>query len=134
MYVMQSLPHEAQGLASGIMNTLIRLASTLSMGIATAVYSTFETSSKNETDPMLKFTRTFQVSVAMAALSVVFVPFIRIGTQGHHQEDTDGLVEMEDAPGEKKQQQQQGAENSERHDRLGAIDEKAWKPESGEVV
>lgn len=36
---------------------------------------------------MLKFTRTFQVSIALAALSVLFVPLIRVGTQGHHEHE-----------------------------------------------
>lgn len=58
------------------------------MGIATAVYSSIDLSSKGQAEPMLKFTRTFQVSVAMAAVSVLFVPFIRVGTQGHYEADT----------------------------------------------
>lgn len=148
MYVMQSLPHEAQGLASGIMNTLIRLASTLSMGIATAVYATYEVRASNETEPMLKFTRTFQVSVALSALSVLFVPFIRIGTQGHHDQqqktspiaaaaaaeaatadgegDGAGLVEMQEGPGKEK-----SAGIEEKHDKLGGIDDQFWKKEFG---
>lgn len=86
MYVMQSLPPKQQGLASGIMNTLVRLASTLSMGIATAVYSSVELSARGQAEPMLKFTRTFQVSIALAGFGLLFVPFLRIGTQGHHEE------------------------------------------------
>ncbi|ROV94357.1 hypothetical protein VPNG_09387 [Cytospora leucostoma] len=87
MYVMQSLPAQQQGLASGVMNTLVRLSSTVAMGIATAVYASIETSPKGLEQPMLKFTRTFQVSMAMAAASVLIVPFIRIGTQGHTEND-----------------------------------------------
>lgn len=87
MYVMQSLPASQQGLASGIMNTLIRLSNTIALGIATAVYSSIEGSSEDLTQPMLKFTRTFQVSVALAAFGCLFVPFIRLGTQGSHQRD-----------------------------------------------
>lgn len=85
MYVMQSLPPQQQGLASGIMNTLVRLASTLSMGIATAVYSSVELTPRGQAEPMLKFTRTFQVSIAMAGFGLLFVPFLRVGTQGAHQ-------------------------------------------------
>ncbi|KAF3767444.1 MFS general substrate transporter [Cryphonectria parasitica EP155] len=81
MYVMQSLPPQQQGLASGIMNTLIRLSCTVALGIATAVYTSIETSAAGQAQPMLKFTRTFQVSVALAALSCLFVPFLRVGTQ-----------------------------------------------------
>lgn len=93
MYVMQSLPPKQQGLASGIMNTLVRLASTIAMGLATAVYSSVELSPQGQADQMLKFTRTFQVSVAMAGFSVLFVPFLRVGTQGHHEEDADDVAQ-----------------------------------------
>lgn len=89
MYVMQSLPPKQQGLASGIMNTLVRLASTLSMGIATAVYSSVELSAQGQAQPMLKFTRTFQVSVALAAVGLLCVPFLRVGTQGNHRPRAD---------------------------------------------
>lgn len=89
MYVMQSLPAHQQGLASGVMNTLIRLSSTVAMGIATAVFSSIEVSPQGMEQLMLKYTRTFQVSVALAAASVLVVPFIRIGTQGHHEQHDD---------------------------------------------
>lgn len=92
MYVMQSLPPEQQGLASGIMNTLVRLASTLSMGIATAVYSSVELTALGRAQPMLKFTRTFQVSVAMAGFGLLFIPFLRVGTQGAHPHHYDEAV------------------------------------------
>lgn len=69
------------------MNTLVRLASTVAMGIATAVYSSVEVSPQGMEQPMLKYTRTFQASLAMAALSVLVVPFIKVGTQGHYKRD-----------------------------------------------
>lgn len=140
MYVMQSLPPDAQGLASGIMNTLVRLASTLSMGLATAVYATYEGRPGDAADPMLKFTRTFQVSVALAALGVLVVPFIRIGTQGGDEqqqplretamaENGDGLVEMQEGAAAKKKEEMNVVE--EKHDKLGGIDGKFWKKEFG---
>lgn len=96
MYVMQSLPREHQGLASGIMNTLVRLSSTLAMGISTAVYSSIDLSAQGQAEPMLKFTRTFQVSIALAACSVLFAPFIRVGTQGHHEDPAGKQVKAEE--------------------------------------
>ncbi|KAJ4389897.1 hypothetical protein N0V93_007369 [Gnomoniopsis smithogilvyi] len=95
MYVMQSLPPKHQGLASGIMNTLVRLSSTLAMGISTAVYSSIDLSAKGQAEPMLKFTRTFQVSIALAACSVLFSPFIRVGTQGHHEQRVAASLQAE---------------------------------------
>ncbi|KAI1377684.1 MFS general substrate transporter [Hypoxylon crocopeplum] len=84
MYVMQSLPKHQQSLAGGIFNVVIRLSNTAIMGISTAVFSSVELTADGMADPMLKFTRTFQVSVAFAAASVLFAPFLRLGTQGNH--------------------------------------------------
>ncbi|KAI1409576.1 MFS general substrate transporter [Hypoxylon sp. FL1857] len=84
MYVMQSLPKHQQSLAGGIFNVVIRLSNAAVMGISTAVFSSVELTPEGTADPMLKFTRTFQVSVALAAASVLFAPFIRLGTQGNH--------------------------------------------------
>jgi len=83
MYVMQSLPSHQQSLAGGIFNTMIRLCSTVSLGITTAVFSSVAASPAGAADPMLKFTRAWQVSLAMAGASLLFVPFIRLGTQGN---------------------------------------------------
>lgn len=80
---MQSLPSHQQSLAGGIFNVVIRLMQAIVMGISTAVFSSIELTPKGIEDPMLKYTRTFQVSVALAALSLFFSPFIRLGTQGN---------------------------------------------------
>ncbi|KAI1142396.1 MFS general substrate transporter [Hypoxylon sp. FL0543] len=89
MYVMQSLPKHQQSLAGGIFNVVIRLSNAAVMGISTAVFSSVELTAEGMADPMLKFTRTFQVSVALAAASVLFAPFIRLGTQGNHPKEED---------------------------------------------
>lgn len=80
---MQSLPSHQQSLAGGIFNVVIRLMQAVVMGISTAVFSSIELTPKGIEDPMLKYTRTFQVSVALAALSLFFSPLIRLGTQGN---------------------------------------------------
>lgn len=84
MYVMQSLPKHQQSLAGGIFNVVIRLGNTAVMGISTAVFSSVELTPEGLADPILKFTRTFQVSIAFAAASVLVSLFIRLGTQGNH--------------------------------------------------
>jgi hypothetical protein len=86
MYVMQSLPSHQQGLAGGIFNTMIRLCSTVALGISTAVFGSVELAAEAHGNPMLPYTRAFQVSVAMAAFGLVFVPFTRVGTQGNHKQ------------------------------------------------
>ncbi|KAL8381799.1 hypothetical protein RB595_005860 [Gaeumannomyces hyphopodioides] len=89
MYVMQSLPSHQQGLAGGIFNTMIRLCSTVALGISTAVFGSVGRSPEGVANPMLQYTRAFQVSVAMAAFGLLFVPFIKVGTQGNHKHVSD---------------------------------------------
>jgi len=83
MYVMQSLPSRQQSLAGGIFNTVIRLCQTVALGISTAVFSSTAVTPDGMADPMLKFTRAFQVSVGLAGAAILFLPFIRLGTQGN---------------------------------------------------
>ncbi|KLU82089.1 hypothetical protein MAPG_01166 [Magnaporthiopsis poae ATCC 64411] len=89
MYVMQSLPSHQQGLAGGIFNTMIRLCTTVALGISTAVFGSVGRSPEGIANPMLQYTRAFQVSIAMAAVGMLFVPFIRVGTQGNHKHVSD---------------------------------------------
>lgn len=94
---MQCLPAHQQGLATGVQNTLNRLSATVGVGIATAIYSTADTTAQGMAHPMLKFTRTFEVSVAMAAVSVLFIPWLRLGTQGSEDNTTVPVAEKKDA-------------------------------------
>ncbi|KAI0171796.1 MFS general substrate transporter [Hypoxylon sp. FL1284] len=84
MYVMQSLPKHQQSLAGGIFNMVVRLGNTAIMGISTAVFSSVELTAEGMADPMVKYTRTFQVSLAFSAATVLLSIFIRVGTQGNH--------------------------------------------------
>ena len=83
MYVMQSLPSHQQALAGGIFNTLFRLGSAIALGLSTAVYSSVAATEAGAADPLLPFTRAFQVNVGLSAGGVLFLPFVRLGTQGH---------------------------------------------------
>jgi hypothetical protein len=83
MYVLQSLPSHQQSLAGGLFNVFIRLSNTAVLGISTAVFSSIESTPAGMQDPMLKYTRTFQTSIALAAAGLVLAPFIKIGTQGN---------------------------------------------------
>lgn len=83
MYVLQSLPSHQQSLAGGIFNVVIRLSNTVILGISTAVFSSVEAMPTDMTDPMLKYTRTFQATIAFAAAGLVASFFIRLGTQGN---------------------------------------------------
>ncbi|KAK3939888.1 major facilitator superfamily domain-containing protein [Diplogelasinospora grovesii] len=83
MYVMQSLPSHQQALAGGIFNTIFRLGGAVALGLSTAVYSSFAGTPAAMEDPMLPYMKAFQVSVGLSAVSFLFLPFIRLGTQGH---------------------------------------------------
>ncbi|KAK7418350.1 hypothetical protein QQX98_003970 [Neonectria punicea] len=83
MYVMQALPAHQQSLAGGIFNMLIRLGSTIGLGISTAVYSSVKASQQEDGDVNEPFRMVYFVSVGLAALGCLFVPFLRIGTQGN---------------------------------------------------
>jgi nitrate/nitrite transporter NarK len=83
MYVMQSLPSRQQALAGGIFNTLFRLGAAMALGISTAVYTSFSDTPEAVVSPMLPYARAFQVSIGLSAVSFLFLPFVRLGTQGH---------------------------------------------------
>ncbi|KAK3307478.1 major facilitator superfamily domain-containing protein [Chaetomium strumarium] len=85
MYVMQSLPSHQQALAGGIFNTLFRLGAAIALGISTAVYTSFAGVQPGAAlrDPMLPYAKAFQVSIGLSAASFLFLPFVRLGTQGH---------------------------------------------------
>lgn len=80
---MSSLPSHQQSLAGSIFYVVIRLSSTAVMGITTAVFSSVELTPAGMADPMLKYTRTFQTCVGLAGASLLFAPFIKLGTQGN---------------------------------------------------
>lgn len=83
MYVLQSLPSHQQSLAGGIFNVVIRLSNTAVLGISTAIFSSVQTTPAGIADPILKYARTFQSTIALAAVGVLISPFIRLGTQGN---------------------------------------------------
>ncbi|KAI8679690.1 MFS domain-containing protein [Fusarium keratoplasticum] len=94
MYVMQSLPIHQQSLAGGIFNMLIRLGSTVAIGISTAVYSSVGEAQADGGDPVVPYRMAFFVSVGLAGLSCLFLPFMRIGTQGNTPADKVAAEEM----------------------------------------
>ncbi|KAL7813046.1 MFS general substrate transporter [Trichoderma gracile] len=83
MYVMQSLPSHQQSLAGGIFNMFIRLGTTIVFGLSTAVYSSVKNSLTAQDDAFTPYKSAFYVSLGFAALACLFVPFLRIGTQGN---------------------------------------------------
>ncbi|KAH8884833.1 hypothetical protein GQ53DRAFT_661204 [Thozetella sp. PMI_491] len=94
MYVMQSLPSHQQALAGGIFNTLFRLGSAIALGISTAVFSSVAATDAGRADPMLPYTRAFQVSIGLSCSALLFLPFIKLGTQGHTTHEANPPVDL----------------------------------------
>ena len=79
---MQSLPSHQQALAGGIFNTIYRLGAAVAFGISTAVFTSAAKTPQALADPMVPYAKAFQVSVGLSAASFLFLPFVRLGTQG----------------------------------------------------
>jgi hypothetical protein len=83
MYVMSSLPPEKQSLAGGIFNTVSKMCSAIGLGITSSVYNAESTSAAALQTSARPYTMAFWVCTASAAVGILFVPFLTIGTQGH---------------------------------------------------
>ncbi|KAJ2896987.1 hypothetical protein MKZ38_005050 [Zalerion maritima] len=120
MYIMQSFPSEQQSLAGSVFNTFIRLATTIGLGLTTAAYESTKKTEEGQADPILQYRRAYLVSVVLAAISLLICPFVKIGTQGNQQEesDEDGVL---NAPGSKNNR---GAEAKVVGEKSAAINEK----------
>jgi len=98
MYVLSSMPINRQSIAGSLFQTLTRLCTAVGFGIATAIFQAVQESparsgyyAVNAAEP---YAATFWFSAASAALGLVFVPFLKIGTQGHDG-DKGRLVEQD---------------------------------------
>jgi hypothetical protein len=88
MYVMSTLPKEQQSIASGLFQTITRLCVTIGMGVSTAIFSSAQQSNINAPgfhsgDPARPYAATFWFCTAAAGASLLLVPWVTIGTQGH---------------------------------------------------
>jgi MFS family permease len=85
MYVMSSMLPEQQSTAGGIFQTVSKLCTTIGMGMATAVFNSVQarpTLSRYWTEEEQPYAAVFFAGFACAAVSVLMVPFLTIGTQG----------------------------------------------------
>jgi hypothetical protein len=87
MYVLSSMPTNKQSIASSLLQTLTRLCTAVGYGIATAVFDGVEnkpsTSGYYANNAIEPFAAVFWFSAGCAFIGTLFVPFLRIGTQGH---------------------------------------------------
>lgn len=87
MYVLSSMPTNKQSIAGSLLQTLTRLCTAVGYGIATAIFDAVESNplksgyyANNVVEP---FAAVFWFAAAIAFVGVLFVPFLRITTQGH---------------------------------------------------
>ncbi|MCJ1226757.1 hypothetical protein MMC12_003410 [Toensbergia leucococca] len=87
MYVMSSLPRHQQSSAGGVFNTVVKLCVTIGLGIATAVFNSVSSNSSGAEYSLKPYRSVFWFSCASAGVSVLLVPFLKIGKQGLKAED-----------------------------------------------
>lgn len=81
------MPVNKQSIAGSLLQTLTRLCTAVGYGIATAIFDAVQNSpstsgyyANNVIEP---FAAVFWFSVGCAFIGTLFVPFLKIGTQGH---------------------------------------------------
>lgn len=87
MYVLSSMPANKQSIAGSLFQTLTRLCTAVGYGIATAIFDGVQnnpaTSGYYANNAIEPFAATFWFSAGCAFIGTLFVPFLKIGTQGH---------------------------------------------------
>jgi hypothetical protein len=98
MYVVSSMPMNKQSIAGSLLQTLTRLCTAVSYGIATAVFDAVQRHpaksgyyGNNAVEP---FAAVFWFAAAISVPGLILVPFLRITTQGH-EGDTGRVKAME---------------------------------------
>jgi hypothetical protein len=87
MYVLSSMPANKQSMAGSLLQTLARLCTSVGYGIATAIFDYVQRNpsktgyyASNAAEP---FAAVFWFAAGAAFVGVLFVPLLRITTQGH---------------------------------------------------
>lgn len=87
MYVLSSMPANKQSIAGSLLQTLTRLCTAVGYGIATAIFDAVERNPPKSgyygNNVVAPFAGVFWFSAGVAFIGVVFVPFLRVTTQGH---------------------------------------------------
>lgn len=83
MYVMSSLPSAEQSVAGGIFNTISKLCNNLGLGIATSVYASMSSRLGDDGSAIEPYLSVYWYAAACAGASLLMVPFLKLGTQGH---------------------------------------------------
>ncbi|RYC61701.1 hypothetical protein CHU98_g4502 [Xylaria longipes] len=82
LHILSSLPPEHHSIGASLLQTTSRLGVPLGLAVTTSIWSSFD-GKADWSQPELAYTHTFIATTAFASLSLLLVPFIRIGKQGH---------------------------------------------------
>jgi MFS family permease len=85
MYVMSSLPLAQQSVAGGLFNTIMRLSSSVGLGVATAIFTGVGGTGHEDgqlSSEYEKYQATFFAVLAGAGTSLFLLPFLTIKSQG----------------------------------------------------
>lgn len=87
MYVLSSMPANKQSIAGSLLQTLTRLCTAVGYGIATAIFDAVERNPPKTgyyaNNAVAPFAGVFWFALGVCFIAVLFVPFLRITTQGH---------------------------------------------------
>ncbi|KAI1499836.1 major facilitator superfamily domain-containing protein [Biscogniauxia marginata] len=87
LYILSSLPLKHHSIGASLLQTTSRLGVPLGMAVTTAVWSSYD--GKGDVPSLeLAYTNTFITTTAFSGLSLILVPFIRIGKQGETKRET----------------------------------------------
>ncbi|KAF2648578.1 major facilitator superfamily MFS-1 [Lophiostoma macrostomum CBS 122681] len=100
MYVLSSMPASRQSIAGSLFQTLTRLCTAVGYGVATAIFNGV-VSKPSESgyyahNPAEPYAAVFWFSTGISFLGILFVPFLKIKTQGHSGDE--GRLVDGDAP------------------------------------
>ena len=88
---MSTMPRNEQSVAGGLFQTVIRLCTTIGFGISTAAFNAVQAhpsdSGYYSGDPIEPYSAAFWFSFASAATSLLLLPWVTVGPQGHRVED-----------------------------------------------
>lgn len=93
MYLMSSLPPGQQSLAGGIFNTVTKICSAVGLGISASIYNAESSGTAALQTTIRPYKMVFWFAVAVSGASLLFVPFLTIGTQGHTRGTSEASLE-----------------------------------------
>ncbi|KAI0468088.1 major facilitator superfamily domain-containing protein [Xylaria cf. heliscus] len=82
LHILSSLPPEHHSIGASLLQTTSRLGVPLGLAVTTSIWSSFD-GKADWSQPELAYTHAFIATTSFASISLLLVPFIRIGKQGH---------------------------------------------------